>query len=89
MDVKAGDVVFIKGLGSGQVVRLLPGGAGFTVRVGCTERTFDMDGSLGGGADRKVFWHDPFLVEPCRDSETWEAFKRVVTTLYDEFPRLS
>jgi hypothetical protein len=89
MAARKGDTVFVTGLGHGQVSRVLPGGAGFQVRIGSTERQFSMDGKIGGVGDRKVFWHDPMIVEPCRDGRLWQAYSKMSRLIFDEILRLA
>ncbi|MDR1308291.1 MAG: hypothetical protein LBL95_00030 [Deltaproteobacteria bacterium] len=89
MDVIKGDNVFVAGSGHGQVTRVLPGGAGFQVRIGGIDRHFSMDGRIGGSGDQKVFYHDPMVVEPCRDGHLWQTYTRMSRLLFDEILRLA
>jgi hypothetical protein len=88
MDVKVGDNVFIIGIGWGQVSRLLPGSQGFFVKVGSTERQFSQNGTIGGSGAQKVFWQDPQIVIPCKDSKVWQSFIKIAKLLYTELQNL-
>ena len=88
MEVSVGATVFVPVLGGGQVTRVLPGGAGFMVKVGQTEKQFDMDGRIGGSGPRRVYWADPVVVEPSKCSRLWLSWSRLAKQLWDEMDAL-
>lgn len=79
-----------------QVYVLLKGNG--TVTAVFQDGTFEVSHSSGGpqiytsggmlGKSRRVFWQDPFLILPPRNSDLWNAYKRTTIPLYQELKAL-
>lgn len=79
--VNMGDPVHVLGLGSGTVISTNMDG-GFTVRVGTGEMYFRDGGYVGN--QKRVFWADPMIVVPPKDTKFWRAFVKTATVLYEQ-----
>jgi len=88
MKVKQGDQVFVLGLGAGQVTRVGPDGT-FVVGVsGRGEMHYTANGTIGASQARRVYWHDPVVVTPCKDQDLWETYVRMSRRLFKELEGL-
>jgi hypothetical protein len=86
MGVKAGDSVFVTGIGWGQVSRVMDGG--FMVKIGGSEKLFGSDGKIGGRGLRRVYWADPAVVEPPRNLRLWRSYAQVAAALWESLESL-
>jgi hypothetical protein len=87
MGAKAGDAVFVLGQGSGKVTKELPGGGFAAAVAGRGEQFYTDAGCVGASRDRRVYWHDPIILDPPKDAALWESWKRVALALYDEMAK--
>lgn len=82
IDVKIGDNVFVLGFGSAQVTSVSADGS-FVVKVGRSgTQTIRSGGFIGNS--RRVYWHDPYIIIPPRDSQLWNAFKTMALNDYSQ-----
>jgi hypothetical protein len=89
MDVRLSDSVYVLGFGPGTVVRVLPGAGGFVVNVpGRGDKHFTVDGCVGVGTDRRVYFQNPIVVEPPRNKKLWDAYVDLSRRLFELIGRL-
>lgn len=84
--VNIGDAVYVLGIGSGTVTAIQNDG-GFTVKTGSGSAHYRDGGYIGN--QRRVYWTDPFILDPPKNRRLWRAFVKVVLMLYSQFTVLS
>lgn len=72
-------MVWVTGAGYGRVTHVMSDG-GFVVKIGPDRMQFTAGGYLG--RTRRVFFHDPIIVEPHPDGDLWRAFMDLVKMNY-------
>jgi hypothetical protein len=84
LDLRLTDKVFVLGHGEGEVVRVLDSDGGYVVSVpGRGEQRFSVYGTIGGATDRRLFYHNPILVDPPKDKRFWGAYRALTYALYN------
>ena len=88
LKVKKDDQVFVLGQGAGLVTRVGPDGS-FVVSVpGRGETHYTANGTIGASQTRRIYYHDPVIVDPCQDPDLWETFTRLARSLFKELEGL-
>ena len=83
------DSVFVLGQGSGRVVKVLPDNGGYVVAVpGRGEMHYSVSGTAGAGRDRRLYYHDPVLVDPPKDRGLWRAYSDMSLAVYGKLYKL-
>lgn len=55
----------------------------FTVEFATGARQRYSSGGLIGGC-RRIYWKDPVIVDPTKDSENWDTFTDIAQTIYQK-----
>jgi hypothetical protein len=88
LNVHITDRVYVMGQGYGSVTKVLPEG-GFVVNVpGRGEAHYTAEGTVGAGGDVRIFFEDPVIVIPSKNTRLWQAFKKTAAALYGELVKL-
>ena len=87
MEVKKGDQLFALIQGAGTVMRVGPDGS-FVLSSGRGETQYTAEGTIGASQARRVFYHDPVVVVPCKDPDLWETYVRLTRKLFKELEGL-
>jgi hypothetical protein len=83
MNVLVGDSVYVFGFGPGTVARILPDNGGFVVSIpGRGEKHFTVDGCIGVGTDRRVFFQNPIFIDPPKNQKIWNTYVTLATQLF-------
>lgn len=72
VEVNVRDVVYVLGLGYGEVVSVSTDGS-FKVKIQRSTQEYRDGGKIGNV--RKVYWHDPLFIVPPKDATLWATFK--------------
>jgi hypothetical protein len=76
------------GSGVATVVKLVKGG-GFIIKLNTSdERHFTAAGTVGSGTERRLYYHDPIVVEPPKSGALWKTYKTLTQALYAELIKL-
>ena len=75
------DVVYVLGVGAGTVTSITADG-GFTVKTGNGEAFYRDGGYIGN--QKRVFWADPMIVTPPKNSRFWRAYVHMAELLFKE-----
>ena len=84
-EVKVDDQVFVTLHGAGTVTGLRSNG-GVQIRTARGEAMYPP--SAYTGKDRRVYWHDPFIVIPPKHPMLWKGFKSLAVGLFDNLLKL-
>jgi hypothetical protein len=83
------DSVYVLGVGLGKVVRVLPDNGGYVVKVpGKGSQHYTVDGTVGSSTIKRLYYHDPIMVEPPKDERFWNLFKKLSLSIYERLVRL-
>lgn len=83
--VVPGDSVWVQGTGAGMVARVDDKG-GFWVKLSGGETYFRSGGYAG--TTRRVYWHDPILVNPPKNLKLWAAYRTMTQELFKQLDTL-
>lgn len=79
-NVNVGDTVYIIGVGRGTVSSIADDGS-FSVKVGRGVQHFSDGGMVGN--TRRVYWHDPVIMNPPKDINLWNTTKNAAAYMKD------
>lgn len=85
--VSVGDRVYDKNNGYGRIVDV-ERDQSFTVQFSKTgNKRFSQGGHFG--KERRVYWHDPMIVDPMKNKALWTAFCTITKVIYELLNNLS
>lgn len=85
--INVGDRVYDKNNGYGRVIDV-ERDQSFTVSFSKTgNKRFSQGGHFG--KERRIYWHDPMVVDPMKNKALWTAFCTITRVIYDLLNTLS
>lgn len=84
--VNIGEPVYVLGMGPG-IVQSVDRTGGFSVKIkGGEVQSFSRGGYVG--KRRRVYWHNPLVMDPPKDKRLWAAYTRLATSVWNELVAL-
>jgi hypothetical protein len=79
------DKPYVLGQGLGEVVSVLPDNGGYVVEVPSRgQQHYTLEGKVGSSSDRRLFYHNPVLVDPPKNPKVWNLFRALSLQLYSK-----